>query len=140
MEERISSCNPSFEDLFGYRSNEIVGVLLDTLITTEETLAEAQQYTQQVVKGKVHILGKRRRKDGHLVDVEIFGVPVFVDGERVGALAIYHDISEIVRAQQEAEIANRSKSEFLANISSDSHTDEWGDRHVGIGPRYIPDE
>lgn len=122
MEERISSCNPSFEDLFGYRSNEIVGVLLDTLITTEDTLAEAQQYTQQVVKGKVHILGKRRRKDGHLVDVEIFGVPVFVDGERVGALAIYHDISEIVRAQQEAEIANRSKSEFLANMSHEIRT------------------
>lgn len=121
-DEKISSCNPAFESLFGYHRNEIIGVLLDTLITTDETLSEAQQYTQQVMTESVHILGKRRHKNGHLVDVEIFGVPVLVEGERIGALAIYHDISEIVRAQQEAEEANRSKSEFLANMSHEIRT------------------
>jgi len=121
-EEKISSCNPAFESLYGYHIHEILGTYLDTLITTEETQSEARQYTQRVMRETVHALGKRRRKDGSLVDVEIFGVPVFVDGEKVGALAIYHDISEIVRAQQEAEQANRSKSEFLANMSHEIRT------------------
>jgi len=121
-EERISSCNPAFESLFGYNSQEIINTPLDSLITTEETKDEAKQYTQKVMRETVHALGKRRRKDGSLVDVEIFGVPVLVDGEKVGALAIYHDISEIVRAQQEAEQANRSKSEFLANMSHEIRT------------------
>lgn len=121
-DEKISSCNPAFESLFGYQGSEVFGVFLDTLITTEETNAEAMGYTQQVMREPVHAFSKRRRKDGSLVDVEIFGAPVVVEGERIGALAIYHDISDIVRARQEAEQANRSKSEFLANMSHEIRT------------------
>ena len=120
--EKISSCNPAFEDLYGYKSNEILGVALDTLITTAETYAEAQQYSQQVRHGTVHAFGKRRRKDNSLVDVEISGVPVFVADEKIGTLAIYHDVSELVRARKEAEGASRTKSEFLANMSHEIRT------------------
>ncbi|RJP52027.1 MAG: PAS domain S-box protein, partial [Anaerolineaceae bacterium] len=35
-DEKISSCNPAFESLFGYESRKIIGVSLDTL--TEETI------------------------------------------------------------------------------------------------------
>jgi two-component system sensor histidine kinase/response regulator len=120
--EKINSCNPAFEELYGYKSDEILGVMLDTLITTEETRAEAQQYTQQVKNGTVHAFGKRRRKDNSLVEVEIFGVPVFVAGEKIGTLAIYHDVSELVHARKEAEEASRTKSEFLANMSHELRT------------------
>ena len=120
--EKISSCNPAFEELYGYKSNEILGVELDTLITTPETRAEAQQYSQQVRTGTVHAFGKRRRKDNSPVDVEIFGVPVFVAGEKIGTLAIYHDVSELVHARKEAEEASRTKSEFLANMSHEIRT------------------
>ena len=120
--EKISSCNPAFEELYGYKSNEILGVALDTLITTPETHAEAQQYSQQVRTGTVHAFGKRRRKDNSLVEVEIFGVPVFVAGEKIGTLAIYHDVSELVHARKEAEEASRTKSEFLANMSHEIRT------------------
>ncbi|MBI2332340.1 MAG: response regulator, partial [Chloroflexi bacterium] len=121
-DEKIISCNPAFEKLYGYKNSEVMGMLLDTLITTEDLRTEAEQYTRQVMQGTVHVISKRRRRDGTLVDVEIFGVPVIVEGERIGALAIYHDISAIVRAQQEAEQANRSKSEFLANMSHEIRT------------------
>ena len=43
-------------------------------------------------------------------------------GEKVGTLAIYHDISELVHARHEAEEANRAKSEFLANMSHEIRT------------------
>ncbi|MCA1899884.1 MAG: response regulator, partial [Chloroflexi bacterium] len=121
-DERIISSNPAFERLYGYSSAEIVGAKLDELITDEETRAEAVGYTQMVKAQTVHVIGKRKRRDNTLVDVEIFGVPVFVDGQKSGTLAMYHDISELLRAQREAEESNRAKSEFLANMSHEIRT------------------
>ena len=43
-------------------------------------------------------------------------------GRETGTLAMYHDISELVRAQREAEESNRAKSEFLANMSHEIRT------------------
>jgi PAS domain S-box-containing protein len=120
--ERIISCNPAFEELYGYNSSEILGTVLDTLITIPENAAEAQQFSRQVMHGTVHAFGKRRRKDNSLVEVEIFGVPVVASGEKIGTLAIYHDVSELVNARKEAEEASRTKSEFLANMSHEIRT------------------
>ena len=70
----------------------------------------------------MHAFSKRRRKDNSLVEVEILAVPVIVGEENLGTLAIYHDISELVRAHKEAEEASRIKSEFLANMSHEIRT------------------
>ena len=43
------------------------------------------------------------------MDVEIFGRARICGGEKIAALAIYHDISELMRARREAEDANRAK-------------------------------
>ncbi|HQV64432.1 MAG TPA: response regulator, partial [Anaerolineales bacterium] len=121
-EEKIVSSNPAFEQLYGYAGSEILGTNLDSLITDPKTYQEASSYTLAVKDQAVHAISKRKRKDGSLVDVEIFGVPVFVDGQKTGTLAMYHDISELVSAQREAEESNRAKSEFLANMSHEIRT------------------
>ncbi len=121
-DEKILSCNPAFEQLYGYTSHEITGTKLDTLITTQDVVKEAKQYTKQSMSGPVYGIGRRKCKNRTLVDVEISAVPVFVAGKKVGALAIYHDITELKRARYEAEEANRAKSEFLANMSHEIRT------------------
>jgi diguanylate cyclase (GGDEF)-like protein/PAS domain S-box-containing protein len=95
MQNRIVACNPAFEKLFGYKSNEITGQELDTLITNESTWAEAIAYTRNVIEGKnIHGTGVRYRKNGQPIDVEIFGVPVMVGNTQAGVLGMYHDITE----------------------------------------------
>jgi PAS domain S-box-containing protein len=119
----IVSCNPAFEHLYGYRQGEITGRNLDDLISTATTRSEAVAITQHVLQeGAMRSIGRRRRKDGTLVDVEVLGVPVLVEGKLIGLMGLYHDITELSRARQAAEEANSAKSQFLANMSHELRT------------------
>jgi PAS domain S-box-containing protein len=121
---KITSCNPAFEALFGYQEAEVLGRDLDRLVTTAGTLADAAGYTDRAVQeGRAASgIGQRFRKDGSPVDVEIVSIPVTVGGERVGLMALYHDISELLKARREAEEANETKSRFLASTSHELRT------------------
>jgi len=127
LDGKILSYNPAFEKLFGYAPTEVVGQNLDELVTNPATLDEANRMTQRTVAGEtIQFSSQRRRKDGTLVDVEVFGVPIVIEGQIVGLVGLYHDITELVRAQHEAEQADEAKSEFLANMSHEIRTPMTG--------------
>jgi diguanylate cyclase (GGDEF)-like protein/PAS domain S-box-containing protein len=113
QENRIVACNKHFETLFGYRQVDVLDRVLDPLVTTEETLAEAESYTHHTRMGEhTYAICKRKRKDGSLVDVEMQGVPILIDGKHDGALALYRDITDRLQAE-EALKANEARFRSL---------------------------
>ena len=92
--QRIISINPAFQKIFGYCQEEIKGMEIDPLVSNPDRPDEALAITREVMEGKgVYAVGKRRRKDGSMVDVEIFGEPIMVNGNQLGVLGLYRDIT-----------------------------------------------
>ncbi|HEX2697604.1 MAG TPA: GAF domain-containing protein, partial [Anaerolineales bacterium] len=122
-EGNIVSWNPGAEQLFGYMRDEAIDHNVDDLVASSGDLrAEAQTYNKQASADELHVITKRTRKDGSLVDVELSGVPLALPNGKSGLVAIYHDITELQRARQEAIAANEAKSSFLATMSHEIRT------------------
>jgi diguanylate cyclase (GGDEF)-like protein/PAS domain S-box-containing protein len=121
-EQRIESCNPAFEKMFGWSESEIINRVLDKLITTEETYSQALSFTTRSQAGETVLgTGVRKRKDGSFVDVEIYAVPVEVSGEQIGAFAIYIDITE----RKLAEDALKDSETRYRSLFEDSPISLW---------------
>src|SRR5437764_7595830 len=97
---RYTMCNPAFEKLFQYTPKELSSADLDHLIAAPEMAEEAACLSGRVMRGnKVHTVTQRRRRDGTIVDVEVYGIPLMVDDRLAGVYALYQDVTERNKAQ-----------------------------------------
>jgi len=112
-QHRFQMCNRAFETLFQFVPSDLAQADFDELIGGRDKFEEAQNLSRQVVSGmQVHALAQRRRRDGMMLDVEIYGIPLVVDGSLSGVYGLYQDVTERTRAQN----AYRELSHLVDNL------------------------
>ncbi len=100
--EVIMQVNQEFTNMFGYTFEEAVGKSTYELIATGELSEEAEKFSKFISKRQVlNVETKRRNKDGHLVDVSILASPITHEGKQMGIYAIYRDISDRKKSEDE---------------------------------------
>lgn len=125
-QHRFAMCNPAFEELFQFSPEELQGIDTDELIAGPDKTSEARNLSDAVLRGEnVHMVTQRRRKDGMVLDVEIYGIPLIADGVLSGVYGIYQDVTERNHAQKAFrhlnDLLNKAQEEERRRVARDLH-------------------
>ena len=129
---RVERCNDAFERLFQFDRKHLIGTDLDSLISPIEARLRGGQFRAQLASGRpVHASTRCLRKDGTRIDVELSAVSLVQAGVVRGAFTIYKDISEQVRAAEQAKehaaSLNRLVEELQMQTNQMTLLSEMGD-------------
>ncbi len=131
LQKRITSWNRSAERIFGWKSKEVAGRKLDTLIVPSDLKDLWEQITGDALAGKdvVGIETIRIRKDGSRINVSLTVSPILnAHREIIGLSGVIRDITERkkieeIRLENERLIStNKARSEFLTIMSHELRT------------------
>jgi two-component system, cell cycle sensor histidine kinase and response regulator CckA len=84
------------------------GQSVDRLVRSADNTGEETQLTKATIAGEpIHVTTSRLRKDGQAIRVEVYGVPLIVNGRLAGGIGIYKDVSEQTRLEEELLLAKK---------------------------------
>jgi PAS domain S-box-containing protein len=118
---RVLQINKGFEGIFGYDNNEAFGKKLNELIIPNESRGESINLTRLITEGEVikEVETTRKTKDGRLVPVMIYGLPVKLKDKVIAVYGIYVDVTASKKVEGELKIRNEELDNFVYKVSHD---------------------
>jgi diguanylate cyclase (GGDEF)-like protein/PAS domain S-box-containing protein len=109
----VELANAAFEKLSHYNRHELTSIDIRSMAMPDDEGTDCIKLIQQIFAGNaMHKTVRQRRKDGHILDLALHGVPLLVNGDVRGAYLMYEDVSEQIRASQ----AQRQHTESLDRL------------------------
>jgi two-component system, cell cycle sensor histidine kinase and response regulator CckA len=113
----VLDANKEFESIFQFSLSEMRGRSINEIVVPKAYREEGTTLSSRALQGEIIDQETiRQRKDGTLIPVQIYGLPIVVNQQPVGVFAIYVDLSERKRAEE----ALKESQEWLTAIFDSS--------------------
>ena len=105
----IMTLNPSFQFIFGYTMQELLGKKIDEFIVLEKDKEESLEFKKKVIDGESIKIEKaiRKTKDDQIIAVEIIGIPISLSKGRKAIIIVYKNITQDIRYTKQQVISKR---------------------------------
>lgn len=117
---KVNQVNQGFQLMFGYDWQELRGKNLNDYIVPDPLRNEGIDLNNLIASNKVvKIDTTRRHRDGRLVNVMLYGVPIMQENQTIGIYGVYIDITERMKVEEELKIRNAELDNFVYKVSHD---------------------
>jgi len=114
---KVTLANPAFCAAFGYSDTEVLGKTCSETITPPSLEDECLLVDKRLShENKSPYSTQRRHKDGTILDTEIYLCPLRVRNEFVGTLAIYRDVTQ--QKKLEEQLWQSQKLEAIGQLAA----------------------
>lgn len=117
---KVNQVNHGFQQMFGFDLHELKGKNLNDFIVPDHLQNEGIDLNNLITSNKVVRLDTiRKHREGKLVNVILYGVPIMQENQTIGIYGVYIDITDRMKVEEELKIRNAELDNFVYKVSHD---------------------